>query len=65
MKPNKDNNRVAKFIEELKELEDKHGLEIDHHGEFVGYLRDLTVSNNWNPVIATLSNDSDFELYRD
>ena len=62
MKLNKDNSRVAKFIQELKELEDKHGLEIDHNGEFVGYLRDMTESNNWNPVIATLSNDSDFEL---
>lgn len=52
------NNRIAQFIGELKALEEKHGLELDHHGEFVGYLRDTTVSNNHHPIVATLFEDS-------
>jgi hypothetical protein len=54
--------RVENFIRELKDIERKYGLEIDHHGEFVSYLRDNTVSNNHHPVIATLTNDSDIEV---
>jgi hypothetical protein len=32
--------RISNFIYELKHLEDKYQLEIDHHGEFVSYLVD-------------------------
>jgi hypothetical protein len=55
------NCRIAQFIEALKKLEDKYGFEIDHHGYFVSYLRDRTISNNRAPIVATLSNDSDWE----
>ena len=55
------NNRIAQFIGDLKALEKRHGLEIDHHGEYVSYLRDKTVSNNHSPIVATLFEDSVWE----
>jgi len=52
-------SKVDNFIRELKRLENKYGVEIDHNGEFVSYLRDRDVSNNHYPIIAKLTNDSD------
>jgi len=54
--------RIRDFLRELRALEVKYGLEIDHHGEYVGYLRDTTVSNNHYPVVATLYEDSCVEV---
>ena len=50
--------RLKNFISELKDLEKKYCLEIDHHGEFVSYLRDTSVSNNNHPVVAVLYAES-------
>lgn len=56
-------DRIDKFINELKELEKKHGFEIDHHGEFVSYLIDKTVSNNRDVIVCTLFGESLAEDY--
>ena len=56
--------RVETFLKELKELEKKHQFEIDHHGEFVSYLCDTSISNNRCAPIGYLSNDSDFEEFK-
>ena len=53
-------HRVSDFLKELKELEKKYLMEIDHHGEFVSYLLDKSISNNRDVIIGYLSNDSDF-----
>lgn len=54
--------RITQFVAELKSLEKKHGFEIDHHGEFVSYIRDLWTANNHSLIVAKLFNDSDLEI---
>lgn len=54
--------RLRDFVDELKQLEAKHGFEIDHNGEFVSYIIDKTVSNNRDVIVGKLFNDSDLGL---
>lgn len=50
--------RAEKFLKELKELEKKYGVQIDH-GCF-SHLRDTTISNNvGGPIICAIDCDSD------
>lgn len=48
--------RVSRFIFELKELEDKYYLEIDHHGEFVSFLVDRLSKHQ--TIVAKIFEDS-------
>lgn len=46
--------KIVEYLKEILEVSKKHGMWIDVHGDFVGYIRDIS-----NKPIAILNCDLD------
>lgn len=53
-----DQIHCERFIEELRELEERYNLQIDHHGDFVSLLK----IRSKGKTIAILREDSDLDM---